>query len=318
AQKEAIKAKAGDAADLTALAAFTATVEKINTAQKALADLVAKADTVKASDGYKNASADAKKAYDEAIEKAKTYLADDFAGIDETALNELTASASDVNSAVNAFSNNTVDYSKLEAAVDKENSDNVTETAAYKNATDEEKATYDTALANAKKILAEKTASQNDVDAAVTALTAARAALSGTEAVSGSSIDLRTALIAAGVGVGLIGIIMAASNALQAPAPAPAAEPAPAANTNKGYVHNYVVGGGAERAEGYAENPETLADEGTAAGTEQGATAAPAAAAARANGRLATTGTSASPWLAGLAAMVMGVALFFGFRRREN
>ena len=158
----------------------------------------------KASDKYKNvsnpdfktsdgkpdtkkneAAKEAKKAYDEALEKAKTVTADDNAT--QKAVDEAKAKLDAAREKLNEFTTN---KDKLNAAIaehGKVNTGKATETnpaeklktadPAYQNATDAEREAYDDAVKKANDLLADPNASQKDVNAAITALENAKKAL---------------------------------------------------------------------------------------------------------------------------------------------
>ncbi|RFD77033.1 peptidase, partial [Gardnerella vaginalis] len=127
----------------------------------------------------------AKKAYDEALEKAKTVTADDNAT--QKAVDEAKAKLDAAREKLNEFTTN---KDKLNAAIaehGKVNTGKATETnpaeklktadPAYQNATDAEREAYDNAVKKANDLLADPNASQKDVNAAITALENAKKAL---------------------------------------------------------------------------------------------------------------------------------------------
>ncbi|MDO4929431.1 MAG: hypothetical protein Q3976_10310 [Corynebacterium sp.] len=292
-QRGTVPNEALKTANLKELVAFAKHTEDVNTQQKILREHMSRVDSVRNSVAYMNASAEKREAYDQAITRAQAYIADSYSILDSTVVEELTSAAEDVNQNEDALNGVTVDYSKLQNAVDKEVADDVENIYPYQNATEEEKAAYRQALANAKELLNNKNATQEEVDAALAALTTARENLSGREvaAVSGSS-DLHKLLLTAGVGAGLIGLMLVARDAVS-PAPA-AGESAPAA-TSSGSSNGAAANNAA------ANNPQVNAPVNAAA-----------------DNTLAVTGASSTPLVASIISMAMGAMLLLGFRRRED
>ena len=137
------------------------------------------------SDSAKNEKAKAaKKAYDEALEKAKTVTADDNAT--QKAVDEAKAELDKARQALNEFSTN---KDKLNAALaehgkvktgdaDKTGNEKLkTADPAYQNATDGERKAYDEAVKKANDLLADPNASQKEVNEAIAALEKAKKAL---------------------------------------------------------------------------------------------------------------------------------------------
>ncbi|EIK75974.1 FIVAR domain-containing protein, partial [Gardnerella vaginalis] len=127
----------------------------------------------------------AKKAYDEALEKAKTVTADDNAT--QKAVDEAKATLDAAREKLNEFTTN---KDKLNAAIaehGKVNTGKATETnpaeklktadPAYQNATDAEREAYDNAVKKANDLLADPNASQKEANEAITALEKAKKAL---------------------------------------------------------------------------------------------------------------------------------------------
>ena len=134
------------------------TVSAIQTAVDEASDTQGKPD-------YYNASDEAKKAYDEALNKAKSVLAEPNATQDQ------------LDDAKTALNGKTTDKDALQSAVDAANTTKLDDK--YYNASQDKKQAYDKALAQAEKLLNDKTASQKAVDDAVANLEKAKAELNG-------------------------------------------------------------------------------------------------------------------------------------------
>ncbi|MDO4909553.1 MAG: hypothetical protein Q3962_06880 [Corynebacterium sp.] len=282
-QKGAVPALAEKSQNKQELAAFTKQVTDVDEAQGKLRIKVANADTVHASAAYKNADTAKREAYDAALAKANTYLEDSYSNLDSTILTDLEGAADDVTTTNEALDGVEVNYEDLQKAYDQVGTEDLFNTAAFRNATDQEKAAFQAAYDKAKEILDSKTATQAEVDEALQNLNVSRNALSGREeapVVSGSS-SYRNYLIAAGVGLAVVGGI--AYLVSQNPAPQPAPQP-------------------------------SLPGEQPIVGQQQPVQDAP-----KPSGVLAVTGANTgTPLVASLLAMVMGILMFFGFRRQED
>ncbi|WP_232805315.1 SLAP domain-containing protein [Lactobacillus crispatus] len=141
------------------------TVSAIQTAVDEASDTQGKPD-------YYNASDEAKKAYDEALNKAKSVLAEPNATQDQ--LDDAKKALDDAKTALNG---KTTDKDALQSAVDAANTTKLDDK--YYNASQDKKQAYDEALAQATKLLNDKTASQKAVDDAVANLEKAKAELNG-------------------------------------------------------------------------------------------------------------------------------------------
>ncbi|MDO4910764.1 MAG: hypothetical protein Q3972_03365 [Corynebacterium sp.] len=287
-QKNVIPELAEKSATKEELAAFAKNVTDVNRAQATLRIKVGNADTVRASAAYKNADEQKRAAYDTSLANAGKYLADDYSVLDSTIVTELNGAADDITEANEALDGVEVNYSSLQTAYDKVAEDDLFNSAAYRNATEEEKAAFQQAYANAKAILDAKTATQAEVDEALRNLLELRDGLSGREETpiaGGSSLSsYRNILIAAGVGLAVVGAI-AYTQSQGSSAPVPGAVPGVAP--------------------------------GVAPGVDPAA--APGVEAQGGRGILAVTGANATtPLVSSILAMVMGVLLMLGFRRRED
>ncbi|WP_416038342.1 SLAP domain-containing protein [Lactobacillus crispatus] len=141
------------------------TVSAIQTAVDEASDTQGKPD-------YYNASDEAKKAYDEALNKAKSVLAEPNATQDQ-----LDAAKKALADAKTALNGKTTDKDALQSAVDAANTTKLDDK--YYNASQDKKQAYDEAFAQATKLLNDKTASQKAVDDAVANLEKAKAELNG-------------------------------------------------------------------------------------------------------------------------------------------
>ncbi|MBA2915892.1 hypothetical protein HCN73_06010, partial [Lactobacillus crispatus] len=141
------------------------TVSAIQTAVDEASDTQGKPD-------YYNASDEAKKAYDEALNKAKSVLAEPNATQDQ--LDDAKKALADAKTALNG---KTTDKDALQSAVKEANTTKLDDK--YYNASQDKKQVYDKALAQAEKLLNDKTASQKAVDDAVANLEKAKAELNG-------------------------------------------------------------------------------------------------------------------------------------------
>ena len=137
-----------------------------------------KADSTTASDKYKYADADKKKAYDDALAKAKKVLNNP-----EASQAEVDAAKEALEKAADELNGKATDKSKLEAEVAKKDATKASDKYKYADAT--KKKAYDDALEKAKKVLNNPKASQADVDAAKKALEDAKSALDGKKPGSG-------------------------------------------------------------------------------------------------------------------------------------
>lgn len=136
---------------------------------------------VEASDAYVNGSAETTSAYDTALYTAQLVLANvkaTQAEVDEALANLIFAKA--------ALDGKATDMVALRNLVSKATVLQNT-SAKYKNASDKVKADYDTAVSEAQAILADPTATQAEVDAALLALVRAEKALDGVEIVPEST-----------------------------------------------------------------------------------------------------------------------------------
>ena len=141
------------------------TVSAIQTAVDEASDTQGKPD-------YYNASDEAKKAYDEALNKAKSVLAEPNATQDQ--LDDAKKALADAKTALNG---KTTDKDALQSAVKEANTTKLDDK--YYNASQDKKQAYDEAFAQATKLLNDKTASQKAVDDAVANLEKAKAELNG-------------------------------------------------------------------------------------------------------------------------------------------
>lgn len=141
------------------------TVSAIQTAVDEASDTQGKPD-------YYNASDEAKKAYDEALNKAKSVLAEPNATQDQ-----LDDANSALTSAKAGLKGGPTDNSGLEKAVNEANTTKLDDK--YYNASQDKKQAYDEALAQATKLLNDKNASQKAVAEAVANLEKAKAELNG-------------------------------------------------------------------------------------------------------------------------------------------
>ena len=131
-----------------------------------------KDDAIKNSDKYKNADKDKKDAYDKALEDAKKVLADPDASQED-----VNKAKDALTKAENELNGEAVDKKPLQKEVDKEKA--TKDADKYKNADKDKKDAYDKALEDAKKVLADPDASQEDVNKAKKALVEAEKALNG-------------------------------------------------------------------------------------------------------------------------------------------
>lgn len=141
------------------------TVSAIQTAVDEASDTQGKPD-------YYNASDEAKKAYDEALNKAKSVLAEPNATQDK-----LDDAKKALTSAKAGLKGGPTDNSGLEKAVNEANTTKLDDK--YYNASQDKKQAYDEALAQATKLLNDKNASQKAVAEAVANLEKAKAELNG-------------------------------------------------------------------------------------------------------------------------------------------
>ena len=126
----------------------------------------------KAAAQYKNADQGKKAAYDQALTRAKTVMADGAASQEE-----VNTAKSALEGARTALDGRATNKNELQAEINRE-----TETKAaaqYKNADQGKKAAYDQALTRAKTVMADGAASQEEVNTAKSALEGARTALDG-------------------------------------------------------------------------------------------------------------------------------------------
>ena len=126
----------------------------------------------KAAAQYKNADQGKKAAYDQALTRAKTVMADGAASQEE-----VNTAKSALEGARTALDGRATNKNELQAEINRE-----TETKAaaqYKNADQGKKAAYDQALTRAKTVMADGAASQEEVNTAKSALEGARTALNG-------------------------------------------------------------------------------------------------------------------------------------------
>ena len=127
---------------------------------------------VQADDKYKNADEDKKNAYDKALEYANKVLNDPDASQED-----VDKALADLQKAKEALNGEATDKTKLQAESDKE--EEIKQTPLYKNADEDKKAAYDEKLDQAKKVLADKNATQENVNKALKELKDARNALNG-------------------------------------------------------------------------------------------------------------------------------------------
>ena len=155
----------------------TNALSKIEQAKKdmtvsAIQKAVDEASDTKGKPNYYNASDEAKKAYNDALDKANRVLADPKATQDQ-----LDEANSALTSAKAGLTGVATDNSGLEKAVNEANTTKLDDK--YYNASQDKKQAYDEALAQATKLLNDKTASQKAVDDAVANLEKAKAELNG-------------------------------------------------------------------------------------------------------------------------------------------
>ncbi|WP_176714032.1 SLAP domain-containing protein, partial [Lactobacillus crispatus] len=152
-------------------------LSKIDQAKKdltvsAIQTAVDEASDTKGKPDYYNASDKAKKAYDEALNKAKSVLADPNATQDK-----LDEANSALTSAQEGLKGVATAKDALQSAVKEANTTKLDDK--YYNASQDKKQAYDEALAQAAKLLNDKTASQKAIDDAVANLEKAKAELNG-------------------------------------------------------------------------------------------------------------------------------------------
>ena len=135
---------------------------------------IAKENTVKNSDKYKNATNAKKKAYDDALAAAKRIDAKSNATVEE-----VKKAKEDLANAAAALDGLATNKDALKAEIAKEN--DVKASAKYKNGSADKKQAYDDALAEAKRIDAKTDATQAEVNKAKEDLADAAAALDGIE-----------------------------------------------------------------------------------------------------------------------------------------
>ena len=140
-------------------------LSKIEQAKKdltvsAIQTAVAEASDTQGKPDYYNASDEAKKAYDEALNTAKSVLAEPNATQDQ-----LDAAKKALADAKTALNGKTTDKDALQSAVDAANTTKLDDK--YYNASQDKKQAYDEALAQATKLLNDKNASQKAVAEAV-------------------------------------------------------------------------------------------------------------------------------------------------------
>ena len=135
---------------------------------------IAKENTVKNSDKYKNATDAKKKAYDDALAAAKRIDAKSNATVEE-----VKKAKEDLANAAAALDGLATNKDALKAEIAKEN--DVKASAKYKNGSADKKQAYDDALAEAKRIDAKTDATQAEVNKAKQDLADAAAALDGIE-----------------------------------------------------------------------------------------------------------------------------------------
>ena len=135
---------------------------------------IAKENTVKNSDKYKNATDAKKKAYDDALAAAKRIDAKSNATVEE-----VKKAKEDLANAAAALDGQTTNKDALKAEIAKEN--DVKASAKYKNGSADKKQAYDDALAEAKRIDAKTDATQAEVNKAKQDLADEAAALDGIE-----------------------------------------------------------------------------------------------------------------------------------------
>ena len=155
----------------------TNALSKIEQAKKdmtvsAIQKAVDEASDTKGKPNYYNASDEAKKAYNDALDKANRVLADPKATQDQ-----LDEANSALTSAKAGLTGVATDNSGLEKAVNEANTTKLDDK--YYNASQDKKQAYDEALAQATKLLNDKNASQKAVDDAVANLEKAKAELNG-------------------------------------------------------------------------------------------------------------------------------------------
>ncbi|SUU95106.1 ECM-binding protein homolog [Anaerococcus prevotii] len=143
--------------------------------KSALQKEVAKENTTKDTDKYKNADQNKKDAYDKALEDAKKVLENPNASQED--VNKAKDALTAAEEALNGEKTPEVDKSALQKEVDKENT--TKDTDKYKNADQDKKDAYNKALADAEKVLKDPNASQDDVNKAKQALEDAEKALNG-------------------------------------------------------------------------------------------------------------------------------------------
>jgi len=155
----------------------TNALSKIEQAKKdmtvsAIQTAVEEASATKVKPNYYNASDEAKKAYNDALDKANRVLTDPKATQDQ-----LDEANSALTSAKAGLKGGPTDNSGLEKAVNEANTTKLDDK--YYNASQDKKQAYDEALAQATKLLNDKNASQKAVAEAVANLEKAKAELNG-------------------------------------------------------------------------------------------------------------------------------------------
>lgn len=138
----------------------------------------------KADEARNNAAKEAKKAYDKALEDAKTLNDDENAT--QKAVDDAKAKLDEARKKLNEFTTNKDELSAAIAKDGKVNTGDADKTGddklktadpTYQNSTPEQRAAYDKAVAEAQKVVADPNASQKEVNEAIKKLKEAKAAL---------------------------------------------------------------------------------------------------------------------------------------------
>ncbi|MCZ9648482.1 BspA family leucine-rich repeat surface protein, partial [Lactobacillus mulieris] len=128
--------------------------------------------SIQATDTYQKATSTLKENYDNAVAAGKTVLANDL-----SYQKDVDAATKAIIAAKNALLGIEVNKTNLQQAIDDQSA--TQQTYQYYNGSADKKTAYDNAVTAGKSVLADEDATQDDVDAATKAITAAKAALDG-------------------------------------------------------------------------------------------------------------------------------------------
>ncbi|MEY8442017.1 DUF1542 domain-containing protein, partial [Lactobacillaceae bacterium 24-114] len=149
----------------------------------ALQELVDAAPSEKSQASYYNASADAQKAYDEAISAGQTIL-DNSTNYDQSDIDEAVTA---IQNAKSNLTGQATDKTALQTAVDE--STTVKASADYTGADAADQEAYDNAITAAEVVLSNSSATQAQVDEALANINAAKGKLNGLENLKQSALD---------------------------------------------------------------------------------------------------------------------------------